>query len=47
MKAWNGWGDEKNNFDFALSENSRDFIEARIGKSEALDVATLEKAIKK
>ncbi|MEH6343517.1 MAG: FAD-binding oxidoreductase [Bermanella sp.] len=47
MKAWNGWGDEKNNFDFALSEGSRNFIEARIGKGEALGIATLEDTVKK
>lgn len=45
MKRWNGWGDEKNNFDFALSKTSQNFIENIIGKSKSLTDATLEQAL--
>jgi len=47
MRRWNGWGDEKNNLDFDLSESSRAFIEQRIGKSRPLPDATLEEALGK
>ncbi len=46
MKLWNGWGDEKNNLDFELSESSQNFIEARVGKSTPLNVADLQDVIK-
>ncbi len=47
MKRWNGWGDEKNNFDFELSDSSRKFMEGKLGKSNALPDATLEEVIVK
>ncbi len=45
MKRWNGWGDEKNNFDFELTKSSQNFIESILGKSTALVDATLPKAV--
>ncbi|MBE9537462.1 MAG: FAD-binding oxidoreductase, partial [Proteobacteria bacterium] len=45
MRRWNGWGDEKNNLDFELSESSVAFIELRIGESEPLPDATLEEVL--
>lgn len=45
MRRWNGWGDEKNNLDFDLSESSRAFVELRIGESEPLRDATLEEVL--
>lgn len=47
MKRWNGWGDEKNNFDFELTKSSQDFIESIIGKSAPLVAATLAETIAK
>lgn len=47
MKSWNGWGDEKNNLDFALNPQARHFVEQRLGNSIALRDATLEEALAK
>lgn len=47
MKRWNGWGDEENDLDFALSDSSRAFIEERIGRSTPLKDATLADAMAK
>jgi len=47
MKRWNGWGDEKNNFGFDLTNTSQDYIENILGKSSALPEITLDQAIAK
>ncbi len=47
MKRWNGWGDEKNNLEFDLSNTSQDFIESIIGKSTTLKEMTLAQAVAK
>jgi alkyldihydroxyacetonephosphate synthase len=47
MKSWNSWGDEKNNFEFGLSKNSRDYIENILGESTVLPQITLDDAIAK
>jgi len=47
MKSWNSWGDEKNNFEFELSKNSRDYIENILGESTVLPQITLDDAIAK
>jgi len=47
MKSWNGWGDEKNDFDFELNSESQQFIEHRIGKSTPLKDATLAETVAK
>jgi len=47
MKRWNGWGDEKNNFNFELTKTSQDYIEGFIGKSTPLVEATLTETVAK
>ena len=47
MKRWNGWGDEKNNFDFDLTKSSQNFIEGIVGKSTPLVDATLSATVAK
>ena len=47
MKRWNGWGDEKNNFNFELTKSSQNYIEAIIGQSTPLIDATLTEAVAK
>ena len=47
MKRWNGWGDEKNNFNFELTKSSQNYIEAIIGQSTPLTDATLTEAVAK
>lgn len=45
MKRWNGWGDEKNNFDFELNDSARRFMDDRLGRSTALPDASLEEVV--
>jgi alkyldihydroxyacetonephosphate synthase len=47
MKRWNGWGYEKNNFNFELTKSSQDFIEGIVGKSKPLIDATLTQVVAK
>ncbi|MBV1922100.1 MAG: FAD-binding oxidoreductase [Pseudomonadales bacterium] len=47
MKRWNGWGDDKNDLDFKLSESAQGFLEGLIGKSTALPDATLDQVMAK
>lgn len=47
MKRWNGWGDEKNNLDYELTQTSQEYIENIIGESKPLTDATLQQAIAK
>jgi len=47
MKRWNGWGDEKNDLDYELTQTSQDFIENIIGKSTPLKDASLQQALAK
>jgi alkyldihydroxyacetonephosphate synthase len=47
MKSWNGWGDEKNNFEFGLSKDSQNYIANILGESTVLPQITLDDAIAK
>lgn len=45
MKRWNGWGDDNNDLDYALSPSAQHFLEEIIGHSKPLKDATLEEVI--
>ncbi len=42
MRRWNGWGDDNNDLDFALSSSARKFLETLIGTSTPLPDASLD-----
>jgi alkyldihydroxyacetonephosphate synthase len=45
MKRWNGWGDDKNDLDYELSESALGFVEGLIGQSTPLPNASLEQVL--
>ncbi|GAA6173432.1 FAD-binding oxidoreductase [Colwellia sp. KU-HH00111] len=47
MKRWNGWGDDKNNFSFELTQTSQHYIENIVGKGTPLAPISLADAIAK
>jgi alkyldihydroxyacetonephosphate synthase len=47
MKRWNGWGDEKNNFNFELTPVAKNYIENITGENKHLGQASLADVISK
>jgi alkyldihydroxyacetonephosphate synthase len=47
MKRWNGWGDEKNNFNFKLTPVAKKYIENITGTNQHLAQASLDEVINK
>ncbi|MEZ5501637.1 MAG: FAD-dependent oxidoreductase [Halioglobus sp.] len=45
MKRWNGWGDDDNALDYALSASALGFLASLIGKSAPLPDASLEQVL--
>ena len=47
MKRWNGWGDEKNNFNFELTPVAKNYIENITGENKHLGQVSLDDVISK